>query len=421
LVTYTSNGNVLAVTVPPSEWVNLGGSATGVFPAQVVNSQSNTRCNFISDNRTSITQPTTIQATYKTQYYLTVTSTYGTVNGAGWYDSGSSAMASINSGTISGDTGVQYLFTTWSGDASGSALTSSGITMNGPKTATANWKTQYYLSINSQYGNPSGQGWYDAGSQANIGASQTISQGTGARYAFAGWIGTGSGSYTGSSATSTVVMNSPITETASWQNQYLVTYTVTGNKLPVPVPADEWTTAGTAAKGTFTQTIANQADDTQCIFVNDNRPSTITAPTTINGNYQTQYKVTFSQVGIASDVRGTIVTISGNAEGYSQLPAAMWVNDLATVDFIFANNIPTTTANKVYALTGTNATSPITIEAPTLIQATYQPQFSSSLFIVAIFFLIFLLLMLLLIALLVYRRRRKKKQSESAAKPETTP
>ena len=169
LVTYTSTGNVLDVTVPPSEWVNLGGSATGVFPAQVVNSQGNTRCNFVSDNRSSITQPTTIQATYKTQYYLTVTSAYGTANGAGWYDSGSTTTASINSGTISGTTGVQYLFTTWSGDASGSALTSSSITMNGPKTATANWKTQYYLTINSQYGSPSGQGWYDAGSQVNIG------------------------------------------------------------------------------------------------------------------------------------------------------------------------------------------------------------------------------------------------------------
>ncbi|MGD0451654.1 MAG: hypothetical protein ABSA79_11460, partial [Candidatus Bathyarchaeia archaeon] len=421
LVTYTSNGNVLAVTVPSSEWVNSGGSATGVFPAQVVNSQGNTRCNFISDNRTSIMQPTTIQATYKTQYYLTVTSAYGTVNGAGWYDSGSTATASINSGTISGATGVQYLFTTWSGDASGSALTSNSITMNSPKTATANWNTQYYLTINSQYGNPTGQGWYAAGSQANIGTSQTISHGTGARYAFAGWTGTGSGAYTGSSATSTVTMNSPITETASWQNQYLVTYTATGNKLPVTVPADEWTTAGTAAKGTFTQTIANKADDTQCIFVNDNRPSTITAPTTINGNYQTQYKVTFSQKGIASDAKGTIVTVSGNAESYSQLPDAMWVNNLGSVSFKFADNIPTTAANKVYALTGTNATSPVTVEMPTMIQGNYQPQFSSSLSIVAIFFLIILVLMFLLLALVAYRRRRRKKQAETAAKPATTP
>ena len=89
LVTYTTNGNVLPVTVPLSEWVNSGGLATGVFPAQVVNSQGDTRVNFITDNRTSITQPTTILATYKTQYYLTITSQYGNPSGQGWYDAGS--------------------------------------------------------------------------------------------------------------------------------------------------------------------------------------------------------------------------------------------------------------------------------------------------------------------------------------------
>ena len=208
-------------------------------------------------------------------------------------------------------------------------------------------------------------------------------------------------------------MNSPITETASWQNQYLVTYTASGNKLPVTVPADEWATAGTAAKGTFTQTITNTAGDTRCIFVNDNRPSTITAPTMINGNYQTQYKVTFSQKGIAADAKGTIVTVSGNAESYSQLPDTMWVNNLGTVIFKFTDSVPSTAANKVYALTGTNATSPITIEAPTLIQGNYQPQFSSSLIIVAEFSLIILLLLVLFLLLLAYRRRRKKKQARN--------
>ena len=174
LVTYAASGNVLTVTVPPNEWVNSGGAATGIFPAQVTNSQSDTRCNFINDNRTTITKPTTILATYQTQYYLTVSSAYGTTSGAGWYNSGSTATAGINGGTVSGSSGIQYLFTTWSGDASGTALTAS-ITMNSPKTATANWKTQYYLTIITATGSPTGQGWYDAGSTATIGLSELVS------------------------------------------------------------------------------------------------------------------------------------------------------------------------------------------------------------------------------------------------------
>ena len=52
--------------------------------------------------------------------------------------------------------GTQYVFTGWSGDASGSSSPSNPIIMNGPKTATANWKTQYYLTVSSAYGTVGG-------------------------------------------------------------------------------------------------------------------------------------------------------------------------------------------------------------------------------------------------------------------------
>jgi hypothetical protein len=421
LVTYAAKGNVLAVAVPSSEWVNSSGSATGVFPALVVNSQGDTRCNFINDNRTSITQPTTILATYKTQYYLTVTSTYGTVNGAGWYDNGTTATATVTSGTVSGVTGVQYLFTVWSGDASGSALTSSGITMNNPKTAIANWKTQYYLTLISTYGNPSGQGWYDAGSAASISVGQTTVGGASTRNVFTAWIGSGLGSYTGSATTQSVTMNGPITETASWTTQNLVTYAATGNVISVTLPSNEWVSYGAPAKSTFPLIVTNQANDTQCLYIQDDRPSTITQPTTVTADYQTQFKVTFDQTGIASDSKGTILSTFSPAENFTQLPATLWINNHSTLDFTFADNIPSTVSNKIYTLTGTNATSPITIDMPTLIQGNYKPQFSSTLVIIAEFFIIILALLLLLLLLLAYRRRRKKKQAEVAAKPSPTP
>ena len=216
-------------------------------------------------------------------------------------------------------------------------------------------------------------------------------------------------------------MSGPITETASWTTQNLVTYAATGNVMAVTLPPNEWVNYGSPATATFPPTVANQADDTHCIFINDNRPSSITQPTTITANYQTQFKVTFNQSGIESDVKGTILSIFGSPENYSQLPAAIWVNNGAAVSFTFANNIPSTVSNKVYTLTGTNATSPITIDMPTLIQGEYKPQFSSSLFIVAIFFLVILALIIIMLLLLAYSRRRKKKQGEVIAKPSTAP
>jgi len=59
------------------------------------------------------------------------------------------------------------VFTNWATDASGTNYAqSNGITMNGPKTASANWKTQYYITFEVD---PQGSGtatpgsdWYDA-------------------------------------------------------------------------------------------------------------------------------------------------------------------------------------------------------------------------------------------------------------------
>ena len=105
----------------------------------------------------------TIIGNYKIQYLLTVNSAHGTPGGAGWYDSGSTPTATITPLTVSGGTGIQYVFTGWSGDASGLTSPSNPITMNGPKTATANWKTQYWITVTSEYGSPTPSGWVDSG------------------------------------------------------------------------------------------------------------------------------------------------------------------------------------------------------------------------------------------------------------------
>jgi hypothetical protein len=173
----------------------------------------------------NVTSAITINPTFAHQYYLTVASAYGSSSGSGWYDSGSAAYAGLSAGTVAGSTGTQYVFSSWSGAASGSNYAqSNALTMNSPETATANWNTQYQLMITSNSGsvNPA-SGWFNAGSSITIYAvSPSVVPGE--QYVWNGWTGSGTGSYTGAgNNTALVTMNAPVTETASWTHQYYLT------------------------------------------------------------------------------------------------------------------------------------------------------------------------------------------------------
>ena len=101
-------------------------------------------------------------ANWVTQYYLTVSSSYGSTTGSGWYDSGAVAHAGLTSGTVSGGAGTRYLFVSWSTGGTNYAE-SSDIIMTGPTTVTASWSVQYYLTVSSPYSTTSGEGWYNSG------------------------------------------------------------------------------------------------------------------------------------------------------------------------------------------------------------------------------------------------------------------
>jgi hypothetical protein len=68
------------------------------------------------------------------------------------------------------------VFTQWSQDASGTSYSKSdGVNMDGPKTATANWIAQYYLTLKTDPTGLSPQPivyptglWYDKGTQVNL-------------------------------------------------------------------------------------------------------------------------------------------------------------------------------------------------------------------------------------------------------------
>jgi len=91
---------------------------------------------------------------YKTQYYVDVISVHGVVGGAGWYDSGATAYASLDEAVVHETSDVRYVFKGWSDAASGTELTSDAIEVNGAMSAVASWEKQFLVAFD-QIGLPS--------------------------------------------------------------------------------------------------------------------------------------------------------------------------------------------------------------------------------------------------------------------------
>jgi hypothetical protein len=164
---YEENANV-SLTAPPSIMISAGVRYKFIY-WDVDGVSKDLEANLIiilMDNDHTAT------AHYILQYYLTVISPYGTQSGGGWHNAGSIVFVSLNFGILDYGNSTRRVFTSWSDDASGNDYTQSNlIIMNSPKTAVANWKTQYYLTIRSEplgITTVLGEGWYDEFANATI-------------------------------------------------------------------------------------------------------------------------------------------------------------------------------------------------------------------------------------------------------------
>ncbi len=234
--------------------------------------------------------------------YLTVNSPYGTPGGEDWYNHGATAYATLDTGTVDEGNGIRRIFTHWSGDASGTNFAQSNpITMDGPKTAIANWKTQYYLTMVADSGTVSPMsGWYDAGATVSISATAPTVTGD-EQYGWDGWTGTGAGSYSGTNNPASITMNAPITQTATWRREYYLTVT---SAYGTPSPESGWVEAGTPIT-ISSGSPASGPDGTRYLCTGwtgtGSVPATGTAasatftmeePSSITWNWKTQYYLT---------------------------------------------------------------------------------------------------------------------------------
>jgi uncharacterized repeat protein (TIGR02543 family) len=357
-------------------WYDNGSTAYATVTPLTVSGPSGTQYVFTqwSGDASGTTSPSdpivmsgskTATANWKTQYFLTVTSALGTTGGQGWYDSGATAYATVSPLTVSGPSGTRYVFDHWSGDASGSTSPSDPINMNGPKTATANWKTQYFLAVTSAHGTTGGQDWYDNGSTAYATVAPLVVAGpSGTQYVFTQWSGDASGT---TSPSDPITMSGPKTATANWKTQYYLTLVTNPPGVDSPSGAG-WYDSGASAtistdafvnivpgcsryrfNGWTTGNMSEIGDPTgspTTVLVNEAK--------TVTANYAVQYRISFSQTGVGSDFTGPIVTIDPIDYNLTGLPTSFWWDNASVHTIVWHSPLVVTANAKQYVWTNTS-------------------------------------------------------------------
>ena len=278
---------------------------------------------------------TTCSWNWKAQYYLTVTSGHDTPTGAGWFDASSAPTIGLTDTTVSGGTGTQFVFTGWSSSDSGGYSgvdASHSVTMNGPITETANWQTQYDLTLATNFGSTSptvGDNWENAGAQVTISATAPTA-GSGEQYVWNDWTGSGTGtSYTGSNnpASNAVTMSGPVTETASWTLEYQIAVTQSDHGTISPdttyVPQGDKQSFSVTPDGGYY--IASITTDAGSINVDLPSGQTVSFP-----DVQADHTITAT---FAPSIQPTSITVSASPNPFdSNHPVTLTVSGCLTCD-----------------------------------------------------------------------------------------
>jgi lysophospholipase L1-like esterase len=228
-------GTPVTITSSPPTSVDTRASWTG-WTGSGTNSYTGT----INPITVTMNGPIIQTASWNTEYKLTVTTNLGITQppaGETWYPAGTTVNAEASPPTA--QVGTQFICTGWTGTGNVPALgtiTASSFTINAPSSIAWTWKTQYYLTVNSAYGNTGGAGWYDESTIAYATIIPTVVS----QYVFTMWSDGASGNY---SPSNSILMDSPKTATAIWSPIQTSTTTpaptsnATPKSTPTPTPS----------------------------------------------------------------------------------------------------------------------------------------------------------------------------------------
>jgi hypothetical protein len=205
-------------------------------------------------------------------------------------------------------------------------------------TLTCAFEHQYFLTVETSpaaaaVGNASltPSGWHAAGSTVALHADADVPAGAGSRYDFRHWE---SGGFI---VPGQVTMSGPITATAVYQLQRLITFdesgipaatswhvTVDGTALAGPTSV--WRDNGSFVSFSYESPVADATDpQTRYVLTGTSTPSplAVTAPTTVIGSYQTQYLLTVRTNGLGTNTTSVRngATLLGTATDASPMTA----------------------------------------------------------------------------------------------------
>ena len=410
VATFTlSTGPTLTINVPlnvsslGNMWVMINGAKYNITSNQfqtsvpngtitvmiqpAVNTSQGVRQSFTSwsDGNTSnprqinVTSGAVLQALYSTQYLLSVNSNGGTTTPSGWYKPNSTiTVTASNPSNVTANTS-RFLFDSWSGDMTSNS-TSLTITMSKPVNLQANWIKQYYVTIISPTGSPTGQGWYNAGTVVTVGVQSTVQYPNGTRMKFNGWNST----QLGSNPSAQITVDAPTRLLAAWRTQYLVT----ANSEYGAALGGGWYDAGSSAQVSV-PSIITYTNLTRRVFtewtgdysgVSNNVTLRVDAPKTLSAQWITEYMVTLAVSGVPNS---TVLRLSLRNVTYT-LPASStyqtWVEKgtavSPTLNQTIANGIMSYKFNGWKNATGATVQNPLPVNAPGTYIASYTPQLS---------------------------------------------
>jgi hypothetical protein len=203
-----SNYNLNNISGEHAWWAKcINGCAIGSLTvsnsvvAEYQNDSSTFVFNFMSNS-----VPVTVQANVANATFSVDGTTYTNGHAFTWPSGSSHTLATTNS--QSAGAGTRYVWTSWSDGGAISHLVSPTWGTN----LTANFTTQYYLTLNAGLGGDV----VPVSLWTNSGAAVSISANPSNAFSFSGWSGTGSGAYSGSDNPTMITLNGPIMENAAF-------------------------------------------------------------------------------------------------------------------------------------------------------------------------------------------------------------
>ncbi|NQT24195.1 PKD domain-containing protein [candidate division KSB1 bacterium] len=227
----SATANVSADPVGDFEWIGWGGDLTGTTTPTTL----------------LMNEPKSVVANFQGQVTITLsTDPAGLsyfVDGTEYTETESFVWLQGSTHTFSttspqpGAAGVQYLYSQWS-DGGAQEHTYTVPVLD--EEVTAEFTLQYYLTVDSDRGNPTGEGWYNANSMASFSVDSLDQISADERYQFNHWEGDGPNSYNGDELSPSILMVGPVTQEAFWSHQYYVSLAVepdtAGTIQPLSVP-----------------------------------------------------------------------------------------------------------------------------------------------------------------------------------------